>query len=250
MARTYNRDSRGRFASGGSSSGSSRRKSAKLPAPTKRTTTGKTQRRQGLLTQRSSLARSQAKLKGKDTADKSLTAQLSMRAQKAAVTRAKNKLAAAQQTGRVRLKTTDRAGVIRPGRRNKSQAVTPDVVSPASGSSRVPASQRPGSITNTLRSTLRELAQSDARRIREIEAITGRPITAPKGRGGTPKLPGSAGTGKVKDALQGSLRGLAQSDARFYRELGQITQGTTAKLPGGKGSKRVKGSSRRRLPGS
>lgn len=246
MARTYKRDSRGRFAGGGSGGS---RKGRSLPSPTKRTASGKT-KRQGLLTQRAAVSAAQAKLKAKNTGDKSLTAQLSMRAQKAAVTRAKNKLAAAQQTGRIRLKATDRAGVIRPGRRNKSQAVTPEVVSPVSGSSRVPASQRPGSITNTLRSTLRELAQSDARRIREIEAITGRPITAPKGRGGTPKLPGSAGTGKVKDALQGSLRGLAQSDARFYRELGQITQGTTAKLPGGKGSKRVKGSSRRRLPGS
>lgn len=39
--------------------------------------------------------------------------------------------------------------------------------------SRVPASQRPGSITSTLRGTLRSLAKADAQRIREVEAITG-----------------------------------------------------------------------------
>ena len=55
----------------------------------------------------------------------------------------------------------------------------------------------------------------------------------------------SGGTGRVSDALRGTLRGLAQSDARYYRELGQALGGT--------GRKSIKGSSgrsRRRLPGS
>ena len=111
MARTYKRDARGRFAGGGGGSGGGR-KSAKLPAPTKRTATGKT-KRQGLLTQRAAVSAAQAKLKSKDPADRSLTGQLSLRAQKAAVTRAKNKLAAAQKTGRIRLSGRD--GVIRRG---------------------------------------------------------------------------------------------------------------------------------------
>jgi len=110
MARTYKRDARGRFAGGGGGSGGGR-KSAKLPAPTKRTASGKT-KRQGLLTQRAAVSAAQAKLKSKDPADRSLTGQLSLRAQKAAVTRAKNKLAAAQKTGRIRLSGRD--GVIRP----------------------------------------------------------------------------------------------------------------------------------------
>jgi hypothetical protein len=112
MARTYKRDARGRFAGGGGGSGGGR-KSAKLPAPTKRTATGKT-KRQGLLTQRAAVSAAQAKLKSKDPADRSLTGQLSLRAQKAAVTRAKNKLAAAQKTGRIRLSGRD--GVIRKGK--------------------------------------------------------------------------------------------------------------------------------------
>jgi hypothetical protein len=112
MARTYKRDSRGRFAGGGGGSGGGR-KGRSLPAPTKRTASGKT-KRQGLLTQRAAVSAAQAKLKSKDPADRSLTGQLSLRAQKAAVTRAKNKLAAAQKTGRIRLSGRD--GVIRKGK--------------------------------------------------------------------------------------------------------------------------------------
>lgn len=53
------------------------------------------------------------------------------------------------------------------------------------------------------------------------------------------------GNGRVSDALRGTLRQLAQSDARFYRGVSQIAgQGST-------GPKRVGGSSRkpRRLKG-
>ena len=124
MARTYKRDARGRFAGGGGGSGGGR-KSAKLPAPTKRTATGKT-KRQGLLTQRAAVSAAQAKLKSKDPADRSLTGQLSLRAQKAAVTRAKNKLAAAQKTGRIRLSGRD--GVIRP-RKGGAKKVVRDYLS-------------------------------------------------------------------------------------------------------------------------
>ena len=102
MARTYKRDSRGRFAGGGGG--------AKLPAPRARKVGSKPQRRQGLLIQRGSLARSQAKLAGKSATDKSIKGQLSLRSQKGAVTRGQKALAAAQQSGRIRLGA--RAGVI------------------------------------------------------------------------------------------------------------------------------------------
>jgi hypothetical protein len=43
----------------------------------------------------------------------------------------------------------------------------------ASAAPRVPASQRPGSMTSTLRGTLRTLAQSDARMLRDIQNLVG-----------------------------------------------------------------------------
>ena len=43
----------------------------------------------------------------------------------------------------------------------------------ASAAPRVPASQRPGSMTSTLRGTLRTLAQSDARMMRDIQSLVG-----------------------------------------------------------------------------
>ena len=152
MARTYKRDARGRFAGGGGGGGG--RKGRSLPAPTKRTATGKT-KRQGLLTQRAAVSAAQAKLKSKDPADRSLTGQLSLRAQKAAVTRAKNKLAAAQKSGRIRLSGRD--GVIRPrkgGARPAAVAMKPatsrGLPSTAIRDRSVPRSRRPGMRTRDL----------------------------------------------------------------------------------------------------
>lgn len=122
MARSYKRDSRGRFS--GSSGGSSGRKGVKLAAPTRRTVGSKPQKRRGLLIQRASVAQSQRKLAAKNPADKSIKGTLSLRSQKGAVTRGKNKLAAAEQTGRIRL--GQRAGVIgvSKGRKIREPATT------------------------------------------------------------------------------------------------------------------------------
>mgnify|MGYP003649731488 CR=1 FL=1 len=117
MARTYKRDARGRFAGGGGGGG---RKGVKLPAPSRRTAGSKPQKRRGLLIQRGSLARSQAKLKVKDPADKTIKGQLSRRSQKGAVTKASKALQAGQQSGRARL--SGRGGVIRPGAKKAAHA--------------------------------------------------------------------------------------------------------------------------------
>lgn len=117
MARTYKRDSRGRFAGGGG--GGSRGGGAKLPAPRARKVGGKPQRRQGLLIQRGSLASSKRKLAAKDPADQTIRGQLSLRSQKGAVTRGQKALAAAQQSGRIRLGA--RSEVLRPGARKAAQ---------------------------------------------------------------------------------------------------------------------------------
>ena len=110
MARTYHRDSRGRFAGGGGSSSAKRGKSVTLPARAaggKRTTGG-------YLLKRQAVKDAKAKLAAKDPADQSLRGSLSRRSQKGAVTRAANALKAAQQGGRVRLQR--KGGVIRPGK--------------------------------------------------------------------------------------------------------------------------------------
>lgn len=135
--------------------------------------------------------------------------------------------------GRVLAKGPKQAGVIK-ARRPATLQATP--IKP-----RVPASQRPGSITNTLKNTLRSLAQSDAKRIREVEAITGQPVRAPKrppaGSGATVR---PSGRRSVSGTLGDNLRSLAKSDARYYRELADLTKAPPAKgLKGGKGQGRA-----------
>lgn len=122
MARTYHRDARGRFASGGGGSGGGGRKAVKLPAPVRRTVGSRPQQRRGLLIQRAAVGSSRRKLAAMDPADTSYTGSLRRRAQKAAVTRASNKLQAAKAGGRVRL--SGRVGVIRPGKK-RATAVPP-----------------------------------------------------------------------------------------------------------------------------
>ena len=89
------------------------------------------------------------------------------------------------------------------------------------GGSRPPGQ---GPMATALRSTLRDLARLDAARIREIESITGMKVGRRNGSTPTAKaLPGTGSrSGKVSDALRGSLRQLAQSDARTVREMQDI----------------------------
>ena len=111
---------------------------------------------------------------------------------------------------------------------------------------RVPAAQRPGSLTSTLRGTLRAVARADAARIREMEAITGQKIkpTAAGARAGTEagaRVRGTAKGGKVASTLRAGLRELAQSDARTAREMAAIVRDATPKVAGAKGGKAIRG---------
>lgn len=114
MARSYKRDSRGRFASGGGGSRATRPSGPASPARGRKQGTKPT-RRQGLVTQRRAVASTKRKLAAMDPADQSIKGALSKRAQKAAVTRAKNKLKAAKEKGTVKLPKM--AGAVRVGRK-------------------------------------------------------------------------------------------------------------------------------------
>ena len=103
-------------------------------------------------------------------------------------------------------------------------------------------------MTSTLRNTLRDLAQSDAARIRDIENLTGGKVKASR----SPRVSGTGTSGRsttggsVSGALRSGLRGLAQSDARFYRELGNTASGGSSgagRVGGGGSSPRIRGSS-------
>lgn len=287
-------------------------------------------RRRGLVTQRAAVRRSAAKLKGLD-ASGSYSGALKQRGQRAAVTRAGNRLQAAQQSGRRRLQAGAQQGVIRsrqrpatgkpavPKRLQRSEAeqahrdkiarqikalpkevrraigvarygksrpgvseyrsflggkkltthelrghlrdagtvakpkgLKPGVVRPGKGPrvmnpevmprDRVPASQRPGSMTSTLRGLMRGLAQADARRIREVEAITGQRVTMPNTPSGAgARVRATAKGGKVADTMRAGLRELAQSDARTAREMAAIVRDATPKVAGAKGGKALRG---------
>ena len=111
---------------------------------------------------------------------------------------------------------------------------------------RVPAAQRPGSLTSTLRGTLRAVAKADAARIRELEAITGQkvrptPAGARAGAEAGARVRGTAKGGKVAGTLRAGLRELAQSDARTAREMAAIVRDATPKVAGGEGGKAMKG---------
>lgn len=242
MARTYKRDSRGRFASGGGGSRPSRPSGPASPAKS-RAKGSKPAKVRGSLPARRKVAAAKGKLAAMDAADQSISAVNRRRGLKGSVTKARKALAAAKQAGTKRLAAMTVQGRIRPGRKRPPTVLTPEVMPPAGGArgGRVPASQRPGSITNTLRSTLRQLAQADAQRIREIEAITGQPVKAPA-RGGTEagnRVRQAARGGKAADTLRAGLRELAQSDARAAREMARIVDAATPKLSGGKGRRAI-----------
>jgi hypothetical protein len=192
-------------------------------------------RRRGLVTQRAAVRRSAAKLKGLDVSG-SYSGAMKQRGQRAAVTRAANRLQAAQQSGRRRLQAGARQGVVRPGK--GPRVMNPEVMP----RDRVPASQRPGSMTSTLRGLMRGLAQADARRIREVEGITGQRVTMPSTPSGAgARVRATAKGGKVADTMRAGLRELAQSDARTIREMENIIRGDTPKVAGAKGGKALRG---------
>jgi hypothetical protein len=97
-------------------------------------------------------------------------------------------------------------------------------------------------MTSTLRGLMRGLAQADARRIREVEAITGQRVTMPSTPSGAgARVRATAKGGKVADTMRAGLRELAQSDARTIREMENIIRGDTPKVAGAKGGKALPG---------
>lgn len=109
-----------------------------------------------------------------------------------------------------------------------------------------------GSMTKALRRGQRALYRAEQDRIQALGGnVAGMRIIQRDIRRGAAARSSAApastgGTGRVSDAMRSTLRGLAQSDARYYRELGNILGSS------GGGQKRVTGSRkpRRRLPGS
>lgn len=229
MARTYARDAKGRFASGGGG-GVKAAKPSKGPM--------------GPLTARTKLRQSRAKLAANPSS-----------AQKGAVTRASRKLAKLKLEARRTMPArTMSTGVMRGT--VKRRPVEPPTMKTTVLPRQQPRQPGQGAMTQALRGALRDLARADAQRIRDIEAIVGKPIgRKPAASGGQRALPGGAGgggRGRVTDALRANLRALAQSDARYYRDMGGLTAGgSKGQLKGSSGSgKRVSGGGGKSLPGN
>lgn len=113
-----------------------------------------------------------------------------------------------------------------------------------------PQSKTPGqgSISQTLRSTMRMLAQQDAKFYREIESITGMPLRAPKGPTAAGKrVRDTAAGGNVSKTLRAGLRELAQGDARMMRGMSEIINAPKGSLGGSGGRKQI-GGSKPKLP--
>ena len=216
--RTYARDANGRFASTPGGGLGAARKAA-------RSTSGA----RGTLAARSSLKASRAKLRAKDPADQRLSTTLSARAQKGAVTRGNKALRAAKAA-------SQRTAVGRSGAGTISKKRSPVMKAKMlGGGKKIPAIDRPGSMANTLRQTMQALAKADAQRIREVEAITGQKVRAPRkdpaGEGATVRAPGRR---SVSGTLGDNLKKLAQSDARTMRGIGEIVRDATPKVGGSK----------------
>ena len=103
------RDSRGRFAS----TPGSKVKPSGLPRRQPRKAGTPPPQRRGLVTQRAAVRRSAGKLRKLDPSNTSYSGTLKRRAQKAAVTRAGNKLAAAKVTGRRTMALKPAAGILK-----------------------------------------------------------------------------------------------------------------------------------------
>jgi hypothetical protein len=215
MARTYKRDSRGRFASGGGGGG---RPAARGVS---RGTNRLTRDNAGRITS----------VGGNGATARGGRLRTASGKQRATVT--------ARGIGKAPAGTVSRSG-------GRAKAAKQSEATVMGGTSRVPAAQRPGSMTNTLRSTLQSLAQADARRIREIEAITGQPVRAPRrssaGQGATVRAPGRR---SVSGTLRDNLRALAQSDARTMRGMADLTKPAPAgAIKGGTSRKALKASAK------
>ena len=111
-----------------------------------------------------------------------------------------------------------------------------------------PKRQKPlGQMTRTLKASTEALKQSDRRMSLGLTGRAAGPILS-RGRRASTTAPAraaqaSGGTGKVSDALRNTLRGLAQSDARFYRGLAKELQPTPKQMKGRQPKpKRLKGS--------
>jgi hypothetical protein len=119
------------------------------------------------------------------------------------------------------------------------------------GGKKVPAIDRPGSMANTLRQTMQDLAKDDAQRIREVESITGQKVRAPRkasaGEGATVR---ASGRRSVSGTLGDNLKKLAQSDARMMRGIGEIVRDATPKVSGRKGGKSIGGGKKALPPAS
>ena len=133
MARTYKRDSRGRFASGGGSSGGGgasrggKKAATRLPAPRTGGTEGKPKRGRGHLVARAAVRDAKRNLADKSSSGASTR---SIGAAKGAVTKARKKLDAARKTGTIRL--TSRPGIIS-GRRGGARSAASAAASLSSG---------------------------------------------------------------------------------------------------------------------
>jgi hypothetical protein len=243
----------------------------------------------GTLAARTSLKKSRAKLASFDKADQTIQSTLSKRAQKGAVTRGNKNLAKALKSNRTRLiGVKPNANTIKKNRPASLAYVTKSVnrailsgdpqraqgdkspakkrISAVSKANTIkkkrtpvmearplqkPASQRPGSMTSVLRGTMQALAQADARRIRDIESITGQKVKSPRSRKATTdagdRVRKTAKGGKVSDTLRAGLRELAQSDARTMREMSKIMKDATPKVSGGKGKDKLKETAKPKL---
>lgn len=229
MARTYKRDSIGRFASNGGGA-----KDPRGPAKV-----GRSGPRGGKVGSRAEQKKAAAAQAARSAQFRSKAGSSTAKAAYKAASRGA-RMSERGAVAAVPKKLTKGAALatrpaVRPAR--KVEVVDAQVMNPQRQPGR-------GSMTATLRGALRELAQSDARFIREMEAITGQKINRPASTSKPqPALSGSGTrTGKVSDALRANLRQLAQSDARRMREMAEIL--APPKLSGSTGG------SRRRVSGS
>lgn len=124
-----------------------------------------------------------------------------------------------------------------------------------------PAKKPAGSMTRMLRKGQRDLYRAEQDRMQTLMRVSGggsvagmriirRNIKAGAASrsNATTSITGATKPGSVSQSLRGTLRQLAQSDARYYRELGNTVGATRSSA-----SKRVSGSSsrpRRKLKGS
>lgn len=209
MARTYHRDSNGRFASGG---GGAPSRPARKAAPT----------RAGNRINRDNAGRITGV--GKDGAT-----MRGGRLRTASGKRRATQTAELQRMGGVARKPRGVA---------KTTVMNPQGKAPGQGS-----------IAQTLRGTLRALAQQDAKFYREIESITGMPLRAPKGPTAAGKrVRDTAAGGNVSKTLRAGLRELAQGDARMMRGMAEIVNPTPKGITGSGGRKQI-GGGKPKLPG-